>query len=65
MANGIYFGYIDLNTRIFSGWEKLPGSTPSRPALAFDYWVFDMIVVVVRGMDNKVYYNIYFTRNYT
>ena len=65
MDNGIYFGYIDLNTRIFSGWKKLPGSTPSRPVLAFDYWGFYMIAIVVRGMDNKIYYNIYFTRNYT
>ncbi|MGY0287374.1 MAG: hypothetical protein ACUX7D_01210 [Candidatus Methanodesulfokora washburnensis] len=61
MDNGIYFGYFDLENQTFSGWKKLSGSTPSRPVLVADPTgeFSSKLVLVVRGMDNGLYYNIY------
>ena len=61
MNNGIYFGYFDLINQTFSGWKRLPGSTPSRPVLASDRSgsFSGKLVLVVRGMDNRIYYNVF------
>jgi len=53
--NGIYYGYVTLSTNVFSGWGRVPGSTPSAPALAAapDCTLY----LLVRGSDNGIYLN--------
>ncbi|MEM4488756.1 MAG: hypothetical protein QXK88_08190 [Desulfurococcaceae archaeon] len=52
----ILFGSFDLQTGSFSGWERIGGSTPSRPALATDG---SKLYLVVRGRDNRIYLRVY------
>ena len=52
--NGIWFCWIKVQSGEFSGWQQLPGSTPSRPAIAPDVPGKRMFFVV-RGMDNGIY----------
>ena len=61
MDNGIYFGYFDIASQKFVGWTRLPGSTPSRPVLVSDPsgGFSGKLVLVVRGMDNRIYYNVF------
>jgi len=61
MDNGIYFGHFDIASQKFSVWVKLPGSTPSRPVLVSDRSgsFSGKLVLVVRGMDNRIYYNVF------
>jgi len=61
MDSGIYFGYLDLKTQKFTGWSRLPGNTPSRPMIISgrDVGLDCKIFLVVRGMDNRIYFNIY------
>ncbi|MCC6049520.1 MAG: hypothetical protein LM580_02365 [Thermofilum sp.] len=61
MDNGIYFGYFDIASQKFVGWTRLPGSTPSRPVLVSDPsgGFSGKLVLVARGMDNRIYYNVF------
>jgi hypothetical protein len=61
MDSGIYFGYLDLKTQKFTGWSRLPGNTPSRPMIISgrDVGLDCKIFLVVRGTDNRIYFNIY------
>jgi endonuclease YncB( thermonuclease family) len=61
MDNGIYFGYFDIASQKFVGWVQLPGATPSRPVLVSDLSgsFSGKLVLVVRGMDNGIYYNVF------
>ena len=45
---------MDLRSWAFSGWAKLPGSTPSAPSTASDGHT---VWLAVRGMDNGIYLN--------
>ncbi|MEM2507235.1 MAG: C1 family peptidase [Nitrososphaeria archaeon] len=57
--NSLWYGYVDLSTNSFSGWVRVPGLTPSKPALAVDPIDCDKLYLVVRGMDNSIWLNIY------
>jgi peptide/nickel transport system substrate-binding protein len=48
----VWVGYLNLVSGVFSGWVKLPGSTLSRPALAYNGF---KIILVVRGGDSNLY----------
>ncbi len=52
----LYHGYVDLNTKAFSGWTWISGTTPSPPTLTSNGTA---ITLVVRGADNSVYYRVY------
>lgn len=52
----LWFGSKNLATGTFSGWTAMAGSTPSAPTLTSNGQVLSL---VVRGSDNRVYYNIY------
>jgi len=55
--NGVWVGYLMETTgggAVFSGWSRLPGSTPSRPVLTSSY---DFVFIVVRGSNNRIYYS--------
>ena len=54
----IYYGYIDKADGEFSGWFEIGGRTPSSPALTIDRDT-GSLYIVVRGMDNGIYYNVY------
>jgi len=56
--NKIYYGYIDKNDGEFSGWLEVGGYTPSSPALTINRDT-GALYMVVRGMDNGIYYNVY------
>jgi hypothetical protein len=49
----VYYGYVNLSTKVFSGWTRLSGSTPSAPALAAapDCTLY----LAVRGTGNQIY----------
>ncbi|MEM4863347.1 MAG: hypothetical protein QW706_09265 [Candidatus Nezhaarchaeales archaeon] len=54
--NGIWVGHLTETTSgeaVFSGWNRLPGSTLSRPVLTSSY---DFVFIVVRGSNNRIYY---------
>jgi hypothetical protein len=56
MYNAIYWGSVDLDTGVFSGWEWIQGASDSTPALtATD----NGLCLVVRGTDNNLYYRTY------
>jgi hypothetical protein len=50
----LWHSYLDRYDWTFSGWTKLPGSTPSAPYMISDGY---RLWLAVRGMDNKVYIN--------
>ncbi|MEM2296226.1 MAG: hypothetical protein QXH10_02135 [Ignisphaera sp.] len=50
--DGVWYGFVDLSSFVFSGWVRLPGSTSSRPSVASTPYG---VVVVVRGIDNGIY----------
>ena len=52
-GNGIYYGYVTLSTKIFSGWSRLSGSTSSPPALAAGSDC--TLYLLVRGSDDGIY----------
>jgi len=56
LNNGLYFGYVDLATGGFSGWQPIPGGTYFRPALATDG---SRLWLVVTGFDGRVWVNKY------
>jgi len=56
LNNGLYFGYVDLATGRFSGWQPIPGGTRFRPALATDG---SRLWLVVTGFDGRVWVNRY------
>jgi len=53
---GLYFGYVDLATGSFSGWQCILGGTPYRLALAT---VGSRLWLVVTGFDGRVWVNWY------
>jgi|GEM_PF-683758 len=55
--DGVYFAHLNVRDGSFSGWTRLPGTTPSRPALVSVYK--GVLVLVVRGRNNRIYYNVY------
>ncbi|MEM1867829.1 MAG: ABC transporter substrate-binding protein [Thermosphaera sp.] len=55
--DGVYFAHLNVRDGSFSGWTRLPGATPSRPALVSVYK--GVLVLVVRGRNNRIYYNVY------
>ncbi|MEM1518474.1 MAG: C1 family peptidase [Nitrososphaerota archaeon] len=57
--NSLWFSYIDVHSGNFSGWTRIPGSTPSKPALAIDPNNCEDLYLVVRGMDNGIWLNIF------
>jgi FtsP/CotA-like multicopper oxidase with cupredoxin domain len=52
----LWFNSRNLATGAISGWSAIAGSTPSSPTLTTDGRV---LALVVRGSDNRVYYNVY------
>jgi hypothetical protein len=54
--NGIWHSYINMTSSEFSDWQLVGGSTTSRPALAASESSGELYLVV-RGMDNWIYYN--------
>jgi subtilisin family serine protease len=52
VTNGIWIGYIDPITHVFSGWRHLPGLTPSKPTVVSS----DRgLVIVVRDISNGIW----------
>jgi len=56
LDNGLYFGYVDLGTGGFSGWQPISGGTYFRPALTTDG---SRLWLVVTGFDGGVWVNKY------
>jgi hypothetical protein len=56
MYNAIYWGYVDLETKEFSGWTWIPGASDSTPALTASE---NGLCLVVRGTDSNLYYCTY------
>jgi hypothetical protein len=54
-STGIYYGYLDFTTNVFSGWTVLSGATPSTPTLCCNG---TRLCLSVRGMDNRIYYRL-------
>ncbi|MGD8566199.1 MAG: hypothetical protein PVF96_07615, partial [Candidatus Bathyarchaeota archaeon] len=61
--NSLWHGYLDLSTEIFSGWTRLKGITPSRPALVASKRT-GKLYLVVRGLSNSLYYNVFNDTNW-
>jgi hypothetical protein len=57
-CSSLFFGWVNLDDDSFSGWNWISGSTSSAPTLTC-YSIADDLVLVVRGMDNRIYYRIY------
>jgi hypothetical protein len=57
-GSSLFFGWVNLVDDSFSGWNWISGSTSSAPMLTC-YSIADDLVLVVRGMDNRIYYRIY------
>jgi hypothetical protein len=53
-GGGIWYGLLDTTTDSFSGWLPIPGSTPSKPALAA---ALDGVILAVRGEGNEIWIN--------
>jgi hypothetical protein len=56
-SKAIFHGRMNLTNGQFLGWTMLPGATPSSPALAASS--DGKLYLVVRGMDNFLYWNCY------
>ena len=53
-GRSLWYATLERYYLEFSGWTKLPGSTPSAPSMVSDgYFVY----IAVRGMDNRIYLN--------
>jgi hypothetical protein len=52
VTNGIWIGYIDPITNVFSGWRPLPGLTPSKPTVVSSD---NGLVIVVRDISNGIW----------
>jgi parallel beta-helix repeat protein len=55
-GSSLYHSSVDLSTGVFSGWELMNGPVQSKPTLAACESRGE-VCLVVRGMDNVVYYN--------
>jgi hypothetical protein len=53
--NGLWLSSIRIPTGEFLGWQNLPGTTPSRPAISINT-KNSKLYIVVRGMDNGIYF---------
>jgi hypothetical protein len=52
----LWFGSINLTDNSFSDWTRLSGATPSKPTLVRND---TQLILVVRGMNNRIYYRSY------
>lgn len=70
MTGGLWHASMNLTTSVWSGWSLIPGVTSSPPALAaLEYadvggWVRKLFLVV-RGLDDRIYYNVWDTSAWT
>lgn len=68
--DGIYFCMIDGHPTLesprgyWSGWHQIAGETSSTPAIAYmgDLEGYQMFSIIVRGLDDKIYFSYFFTR---
>lgn len=56
MNGRLYHGYIDPSNDLFSGWTRINGATPSKPILTASH---NKLYLVVRGMNDRIYYRSY------
>ena len=55
-GQSLWFGSINLTDNSFSDWTRLSGATPSKPTLVRSG---SRVILVVRGMNNRIYYRFY------
>jgi len=60
MDNGVYFAYQDVTSYPTWGsgagvWQNLGGATNDSPAITYNRQVPGQVLIVVRGIDNKLY----------
>jgi hypothetical protein len=54
----LWHGFLDCETEVFSGWERVGGATESAPTLAASQ-ALNYLVLFVRGLNNRIYYTTY------
>lgn len=54
----VWHSSVNMTTSDFSGWELIGGATESKPTLAWSESRLELYLVV-RGLDNVVYYNVW------
>ena len=55
-GQSLWFGSINLTNNNFLGWTRLTGVTPSAPTLVHND---SLLILVVRGLNNRIYYRFY------
>ena len=56
MDAGLYHNTLNIQTGQWASWTKIPGSTPSTPAMLVNPDWNDEIYLWVRGNDNRIYF---------
>lgn len=55
-SNALWYGTVETNSGVFSGWKLLNGSSPSAPTLTAMH-TSNGLYLMVRGQDNLIYIN--------